>query len=218
MNTKLFAIKIPENEKNAMDYISEVTNNTLSKLFYKPLQEGIYTDLGLILLYKIDMRNTTKVSNLGNELFSHSILSAQTLPIIEDFVHLILDKNLKKTFWNIFGDVQLNEKDFILYDLDLAEVANYLGKEYLSKHGTFEEIDLNLARNIFFNFMLMTYFNITAVGSIKNLNLEWMNHQPLIKQFQSQMIAKYLNKFQTKKVEAIKVEDEDIVEVAEYVD
>jgi len=218
MISKIFALKIPENEKNAMDYIAEVTNNSLSKLFHKPIQNGIYTKLGLILLYKMDLRNTAKISNLSEELLSQMSLSHSTLPIIEDFISLILDKNLKKTFWNIFGEIQLNEKDFILYDLELSELAHHLGKEYLSKYGTFEEIDLNLARKIFFNYMLMTYFNVTAVGSINKLNLDWANRQPLIKQFQSQLIARYLNKFQTKKIEAIKVDDEEIVEVAEYVD
>lgn len=216
METKLFAIKIPENEKIAMDYISNVTNNTLSKLFYKPLQNAIFANLGIILLYKIDLRNTTKISQLHNELLSHKALSTQSLPIINDFMALMLDKNLKNTFWNIFGDIQLNEKEFLLHELDITDLAFYMGNEYLSKHGNLEEIDLNLARNLFFNYMLLTYFNTTALGSINKLNLEWSNHQPLIKQFQSQIIAKYLNKFQPKKLEAIKVDE--LMEVDEYIE
>ena len=107
MNSKLFAIKIPENEKNAMDYISNVTTNTLSKIFYRPIQDAIYTNLGLILLYKIDLRNTTKISDLGDEILKKDYLSNRSLPIIEDFVSLMLDKNLKKSFWNIFGEIKL---------------------------------------------------------------------------------------------------------------
>jgi hypothetical protein len=216
MNTKLFAIKIPENEKNAMDYISEITNNKLSRLFYKPIQDSIYTNLGYILLYKIDLRNTKKIPELHRELFSREAISHQTLPIVEDFVRLMLDKDSKKGFWSIFSDLQLNEKDFILYDLDLSEIANYMGKEYLSSYGTFEEIDLNLAREIFFNYMLKTYFNITALGSIKILNQEWTSHVQLINQFQNQLIIKYLNRYQPKKLEAIKVDE--IVEVSEYLE
>ncbi len=216
MNSKLFAIKIPENEKLAMDYISNVTTNTLSKIFYKPIQDAIYSNLGLILIYKIDLRNVTKISDLHSELLNHDYLSKRSLPIIEDFVRLMLDKNLKKSFWNIFSDIQLNEKDFLLFDLDIHDLANHMGKEYLTKHGSFEEIDLNLARDLFFDYMLKTYFNTTAVGSIKKLNNDWLNHQPLIKQFQSQLKAVYLNKFQPKKVEAIKVDE--LFEVSEYVE
>ena len=216
MNSKLFAIKIPENEKNAMDYISNVTNKTLSKIFYNPLQEAIYTNLGLILLYKIDLRNVTKLTDLREELFNRKFLSGHTLPIIEDFVRMLLDNNIKKSFWKIFSDLQLNEKDFLLFDLDIIDLANQLGKEYITKHGNFNEIDINLARNIYFNYMLMAYFNTTAVGSIKKLNFEWTTHQPLIIQFQSQIIAKYINKFQPKKLEAIKVDE--LVEVSEYIE
>ena len=216
MNSKLFAIKIPENEKSAMDYISNVTNKTLSKIFYKPLQNAIYTDLGFILLYKIDLRNITKLSNLSDDVFHENTMASQSIPIIEDFISLILDKNIKKSFWNIFGDIQLNEKNFLLHDLDIISLANLLGKEYLLKQGTLEEIDLNLAREIFFNYMLNLYFNTTALGSIQNLNTIWSRHQPLIKQFQVQLLAKYLDKFQAKKLEAIKIDE--LVEVSEYVE
>ena len=216
MNSKLFAIKIPENEKIAMDYVANVTNNTLSKLFYKPIQDAIATNLGLILLYKIDLRNSTKLSDLHEDLMSYKSLQNRSLPIIEDFVSLMLDKSIKKSFWSIFSNIELNEKEFLLYDLNLAEIANYLGREYISHHGDFEEIDLNLARNIFFNYMLMTYFNITALGSINKLNNDWNNRQPLVKQFQSQLISRYLNRFQPKKVEAIKLDE--IMEVSEYIE
>ena len=216
MNTKLFAIKIPENEKNAMDYVSNITNKTMSKLFYKPIQDAIYTNLGLILLYKIDFRNTMKISNMNEDVFNKRSLSGHTLPIIEDFISLIIDKNLKKGFWNIFTDIQLNEKDFLLHDIDLAEVAHNIGKEYIFRHGNLNDLDLNLARNIFFHYMLMTYFNITALGSINRLNLEWNNHKPSIKQFKNQLIIKYLTKYQPKKFEAIKVDE--ILEVSEYLD
>ncbi|WP_455393196.1 hypothetical protein [[Eubacterium] cellulosolvens] len=216
MDSKIFAIKIPENEKIAMDYISTVTNNTLSKLFYKPLQSAIYSKLGLILLYKIDLRNTAKMSQLSEKLFNLESMSGLSLPIIEDFIGLILDKNIKTSFWKIFGDIKLNEKDFLLHELDIIDLANYMGREYLLSNANLEEIDIDLARSIFFNYMLRTYFNTTALGSINKLNLEWNNHQPLIRQFQSQITAKYLNKFQPKKLEAIKVDE--MFEVSEYIE
>ncbi len=214
MDTKLFAIKIPENEKIAMDYISNITNNTLSKMFYKPLQEAIFKRLGLILLYKIDLRNSSKISGLNDVMLTSRPLSANTLPIIEDFVNLMLDKNLKKPFWEIFGDVEQNEKDFFLYEVDIEEMAYHLGKKYLENDGDFDKLDLNMARNVFFNYMLETYFNMTAIGSINKLNQRWSNRQPMIKQFQSQILTKYLNKFQPAKIEAIRLDD--IIEVAEY--
>ena len=202
-----------------MDYISVVTNNKMSKLFHKPLQDAIYTNLGLVLLYKIDLRNTNRLPDFDSNIYNTKSFSGHTLPIIEDFIRLILDKNLKTTFWNIFNYIQLNEKEFILYDLELFETAHHLGKEYLSKRDSFEEIDLNLAREIFFNYMLATYFNVTALGSINKLNLEWANHLPLIKQFQSQIISKYLSIYQPKKLRAMKVDaEEEIFEVSEYVD
>jgi hypothetical protein len=216
MNTKLFAIKVPENEKNAMDYISKITKNTLSKVFYKPLQNAIYTNLGLILLYKIDLRNTAKISDINIEFFDIKENPNQSLPIIEDFIGLMLDKNLRTAFWSIFNDIQINEKDFLFHELDLTEIAFHVGKEYVSRFGNFEEIDLNLTRTIYFNYMLMTYFNITAMGSIQKLNHEWTSNNHQIKNFQEQLITKYLTRFQEKKVEAMKVDE--IFEVSEYVE
>ena len=214
MDTKLFAIKIPKNEKLAMDYIAEMTNNPLSKMFYNPIKEAIFKKLGWILLFKIDLRNTSKLTNLNEDFFTNQESVVKTLPIIEDFVRLMLDKNLKRSFWEIFSDVELNEKEFVLHDIDLDAVAHYLGKEYIAHNGDFKELDLTLARAIFFKYMLQTYFNITAVGSINKLNQEWSTRQPMIKQFQSQILSRYLSKFQSTKIEAIKLED--VVEVAEY--
>ena len=216
MNTKLFAIKLPEKEKNAMEYISNSTNNTLSKLFYKPLQSAIYKNLGLILLHKIDLRSTIKVSQIPKNFFSEDEINNQSLPIIEDFVGLMLDKNIKNNFWTIFKNVSIHEKEFILQNLDLTDIATHIGKEYLARQGSFEELDLNLARKIFFNYMLLTYFNVTAIGSIQNLNNNWLTHQHQITSFQDQLINKYLTRFRDKKLEAIKVDE--VVEVSEYID
>jgi hypothetical protein len=216
METKMFAIKIPEIEKNAMDYISKEMENPLSKLFYKPIQDAIYSNLGLVLLYKIDLRNAKQLSKVYTELFQQKTSFGQSIPIIEDFIGLILNKHLKSDFWKIFGDIQLNEKDFLLNEIDIFELSNYMGREYLLKYGNFQKIDLDYARNLFFNYMLITYFNTTALGSINKLNQEWNNHQPLIKQYQGQMIARYLNKYQPKKLEAIKVDE--LMEVSEYIE
>ena len=216
MNTKLFAIKIPDNEKNAMDYIAKSTNNTLSKLFYKPLQDAIYTNLGLILLYKIDLRNTLELTELNNELFNFEESPERSLPIIEDFVGLMLNKNLKTEFWSIFKNLQVNEKEFIFHKLNLSDIAFHVGKDYVSNFGGFEEIDVNLARDIFFNHMLESYFNITAVGSIQRLKQEWAGRKHQIKNFQNQILTKYLQRFREKKIEPIKVDE--IVEVSEYIE
>ena len=216
MNNKIFAIKLPENEKNAMEYISNSTNNTLSKLFHKPLQTAIYKNLGLLLLYKIDLRNTKKVPDMTQDIFNTDQFTDQSLPIIEDFIGLMLNKNLKTTFWAIFKSIPTNEKEFIFQNMNILEIAEHLGREYLAKQGDFNELDLNLARNIFFNYMLLTYFKITAVGSIQRLNNEWLNHQHQIRSFQSQLLAKYQSRFQDKKVEAIKVDE--VVEVSEYIE
>jgi hypothetical protein len=216
MNTKLFAIKLPEEEKNAMEYISNSTNNTLSSIFYKPLQDAIYKNLGLILLYKIDLRSTSRVPDMTKDAFSSEDLINKSLPIIEDFIGLMLDKKMRIDFWSIFAEIETNEKDLIFQNVNLAEIADHLGKEYLAQQGDFKELDLNLARHIFFNYMLTVYFNITAVGSIQRLNNEWSTHKHKLKEFQNQLINKYLTRFRNKKVEAIKIDE--ALEVSEYIE
>jgi hypothetical protein len=86
----------------------------------------------------------------------------------------------------------------------------------LEKNGKLDKIDLMLAYDIFFEYMLSIYYKLTAIGSLKNLNTEWFNKRAKVHDFKTKLIKTYLIKYRDEKAEAIEIEE--IFEVSEYRD
>ena len=84
----------------------------------------------------------------------------------------------------------------------------------MEKNGNLDKIDIELARAIFFEYMLSLYYKLTGVGSLKNLNSEWYNKRSKIKSFQTELITSYLKKYRDEKAEVIEIEE--VFEVSEY--
>ena len=214
METKLFALKIPKHEKEAMDYTARETGRTLTKLYYKSIQTLIFETLGIILLNKIDRRMLGSLKNLKDIRFEDEDAKKHSTPIIEDFVELMIEPNNRRVFNEIFDNIEFVIKEFLLYKLDLKVIARSLGRLYLEKIGNFDRINIDLARALFFEYMLSQYYKLTAIGSLKNLNTEWYNKRIQIKNFEAKLIKMYLEKYRDEKVEAIEIEE--ILEVSEY--
>lgn len=214
METKLFALKITKREKEAMDYTAKETSRTLSKLYYKSLQNTIYETLGIVLLYKIDRRISGGLIELKSLNLDDENTTKLNFPILEDFVEFMIEPNNRHQFNEIFENIDFIVKDFLLYKLNIKEIARAIGRLYIEKNGNFSKTDLVLARQIFFEYMLSLYYKLTAIGSLKNLNTEWYNKRSKIKEFELKLISSYLNKYREVKAEAIKIEE--VFEVSEY--
>ncbi len=214
METKLFALKISKREKEAMDYTAKETDRTLSKLYYKPLQTTIYETLGVVLLYKIDRRISSGLIELKSISLDDEESNKLNFPILEDFVELMIEPNNRRQFNEIFDNIDFVVKDFLLYKHKIKEIARAVGRVYIEKNGNFNKINLDLAHEIFFEYMLSLYYKLTAIGSLKNLNTEWFNKRLKIKDFESKLINSYLIKYREVKAEAIEIEE--IFEVSEY--
>jgi hypothetical protein len=215
MDTKLFAIKIPRRIKDAMDYTSKETGRTLSKLYYNSLQKTIYEIFGLVVLYKIDRRGNTRLEDLLS-LISDSDVAKNIIPgVVTDFLDLMEDEDNRQAFHEIFENLVI-EEDGVLAEMDFVEAARGIGHAYLEREGSLKKIDLELGRDIFFNYMISMYYRTAAIGSLKILNTEWYRKQRKIKEFQNGLIAQYLEKYKEEKVEAIELEE--ILEVSELKD
>jgi hypothetical protein len=213
MESKLFAIKIPRRLKDAMDYTSKETGRTLSKLYYDSLQKTIFEIFGLVILYKIDRRGTTRLEDLlsllSDKNVSHSIIPG----VVADFIDLMEEEQNKQAFHEIFNNIVI-EEDGMASELDFLEIARRVGHAYLEREGNLSKIDLALGRDIFYNYMISVYYRNYAVGSLKVLNTEWYRKQRKLKEFQENLIAQYLEKYKEEKVDAIELEE--ILEVSEF--
>jgi hypothetical protein len=215
METKLFAIKIPRKLKEAMDYTSKESGRTLSKLYYNSLQKTIFEIFGIVVMYKIDRRGTTRledlISLLSDPQAGHNIIPG----IVVDFVDLMEEAKNKQAFKDIFSNLMIEEEGLVS-ELDYMEVARQVGHAYLEREGSLKKIDLALGRDIFFNYMISLYYRTSAMGSLKVLNTEWYRKQRRVKTFQEDLIGQYMEKYKEEKVEAIELEE--IMEVSELKD
>lgn len=215
MESKLFAIKIPRRIKDAMDYTSKESGRTLSKLYYDSLQKTIFEIFGLVVLYKIDRRGNTRLEDLLS-LPSDKIISQNIIPgVVVDFLDLMdMDVN-KQAFSEIFTNLVI-EEDGLSSDIDFLEIARHVGHAYLEREGSLEKIELELGRDIFFNYMISLYYKTSAMGSLKVLNTEWYRKQRRVQEFQDKLISQYIEKYKEEKIEAIELEE--VLEVSELKD
>jgi hypothetical protein len=205
MKTELFAIKLPKKEKDAMNYTAQETGKTLTKVFYKAIQQTIYEQLGIVLLEKlsrpaIDKEEESEIARVP------AYVRKNAANIVIDFVHLIEDKANKKDFHEIFENLQFAEKEYLLYEINSTELAYNLGKTYLDNDGGFEPPNLTLAKYLFFDYMIRQAYHLTAMGLLKTLDDEWTKNLPKIERFRDRMITQYEKTF------------EDAVEVVEVVE
>ena len=176
MEAKTFAIKLERRIKEAMDYISRETGDTLTKLYYRPIQETTYETLGRLLLRKLE----------GVELTERHV------PLmVEEFFQLIEKKDVKEEFRRIFSGVQFVDKEWLQYEMDMKEINTSVGKAYIDAGGKFEPISRRLVKEIFFTNMLQMTYKHTAMGMFKNLDDEWHRNAHRIERFRDWLIRKH---------------------------
>ena len=210
--TELFALKLPKNEKDAMNYIAEEREKTLTKVFYKTIQQTIHEQLGLVLLDKlsrprVELKKDKNGNDMGGKIPPYIKRTAPN--IVVDFVHIMETKDRKKSFHSIFEDLQFTEKEWLLYEIDVSKLAKHMGKEYLDADGGFEPVDLDLAKSMFFDYMVHMTYQLTAIGLLKTLDDEWQKNQARIERFKDELIVEYEQTFEDalEVVEVVEVED-----------
>ena len=197
MEAKLFAIKLERRIKEAMDYISKETGDTLTKLYYKPIQETTYETLGRLLLKKLE----------GIEL------SDRQVPLlVEEFFQLIEKKEMKEEFRRIFSGVQFVEKEWLQYEMDMKDICTSIGKTYIDTGGKFDPISRKLAKEIFFNNMLQMTYKHTAMGMFKSLDDEWRKNAHRIERFRDWLIRKHEELYGHDIVEVEEVYEAEVLE------
>ena len=197
MEAKLFAIKLERRIKEAMDYISRETGDTLTRLYYKPIQETTYETLGRLLLRKLAGAEQTE---------------RQVPLLVEEFFQLVEKKDVKEEFRRIFSGVQFVEKEWLQYEMDMKEINTTIGKTYIDTGGKFEPISRKLVKEIFFNLMLQMAYKHTAMGMFKSLDDEWRRNAHRIERFRDLLIRKHEELYGHDIVEVEEVYEAEVLE------
>ncbi len=197
MEAKLFAIKLERRIKEAMDYISRETGDTLTKLYYKPIQETTYETLGRLLLRKLEATEQTE---------------RQVPLMVEEFFQLVEKKEVKEEFRRIFTGVQFVEKEWLQYEMDMREMNTAIGKAYIDAGGKFDPISRRLVKEIFFQNMLQMTYKHTAMGMFKSLDDEWRRNAHRIERFREWLIRKHEELYGHDIVEVEEVYEAEVLE------
>jgi hypothetical protein len=224
MEKALFAIRMTKSEKKAMDYTAKELSNTLSKIYYPYITSGLFNWLGIIIMYKMEVKRPGTIDKYINYFLqsedgiSTAIsppagMPGKTLrdldgaqkelpPVIFEFINLMEKKGLKARFDKVFTRVEFQESEIFLSTMDLNQTAFNLGRQYFQLNKDFSRTDFNLMKDVFFSNMLNEYFQATAVGSIKTLQFEWYNKRASISAFKSILIKQYNKAIAKQPVEA----------------
>lgn len=202
--TELFALKLPKAEKDAMNFIALEMGKTLTKVFYRTIQHTIHEQLGLVLLDKLSRPKIDENKTGKGKIPSYI---KRTVPnIVVDFVHMMEEKDRRANFHKIFDKLQFTEKEWLLYEIEITKLAKHMGEKYLDHDGSFDPVDIDLAKEIFFDYMIHMTYQLTAMGLLKTLDDEWEKNQARIVRYKDVLIAEYEQIY------------EDAIEVVEVVE
>ena len=176
MEAKLFAIKLEKRIKEAMDFISRETGDTLTKVYYKPIQDTTHEVLGRLLLKRLE---------------SVELGERQVPLIVEEFVQLMEKKDVKEEFRRMFSGIQFVEKEWMIYEMDMKDIHTEIGRSYIERGGKFDKVDRRMVKQLFFNIMIQHSYKLTAMGMFKSLDDEWRKNGHRVERFRDWLIRKH---------------------------
>lgn len=206
----MFAIKVPSQDKDAMDLVARETKRTLANIYFVPLERFIHESLGALILGRLDeIRGNMRKDEVIRFLLNNSDGTSKVPPtIIKDFIEMMTVEGGGRKFKMLFSDLNFSDKSFLLHEVNLHDLARHLGAEYLERGGSLTTIDIELAYELFFERMLMIYYSLTAEGSLEVLHAAWNDNYPRISMFKDSLLREYRAKYGKSFVEIFEVEPE----------
>lgn len=226
MEKALFAIKLLQHEKAAMNFTAKECDITLSKMYYPSIMGGVHDWLGITVLFKLDINNHLPIERYityfdqtlaskpdgtpaerenDAQLREIGPISKEVPPIILTFLTIIEKKEVQQRMTTLFPKIEFQPSEVFLGSLRLRDLIHELGRQYLQKCTDFKKADFNLMKDIYFSMMLKEYFRSTAVGSLKTLQAEWYGKRASINAMRNILIKEYNSLFTIKPIEAIQL-------------
>lgn len=206
MSKKMFAIKIPEKEKDAMDMVARETGQSLAALYYGGLRRDISRSLGVVLINHLNKGRHSQRSKDLTRTLSDSTGSFVMPKVIEDLIGLFAEPDIKKRFSGIFPGITITDKGFLLHEIRLKDLIESLGREYIEGSNNFENIDRVHVQEIVIDLLTHDYYRLTAEGSLGQLQDAWQERRGEIRLFEKALFERYEEKFANDLVEVVEVE------------
>ncbi len=215
MEQKHLGIKISKVEKEALDFISQRSHVTRSKLLYPEMRKIICRDLGVALMYllgyskKSDLEDMKRLL-LFTDLKKESIHLYKLPPSIHTFLRILSEKKVWKRFENLFDDIKFKkihpqeELEHVI-ELDILDIAEHLGTRYTELSGSLESIDMKLSKKILFERVLWDIYFHLSVSPARETEKQWYLGRSKVRSFQKTLVNRYDKIMQKKPVEVVEV-------------
>ncbi len=205
MSKRMFAVKVPEREKKAMDLAAVGSGETLAGLFYPGILQDTRRYAGALAVNALyAQRHSTKKQRIKLPLPGPGEHFVHTIPMIKDFLDLIAVK--KKELNAILPGVSLTDKGFLLLESDPSGILIDLGEKYLKTDASLKVIDTDLALSLLFDVLIQKYYRITAQGSMDALQSAWKACGPELRTYMDGVKKSYRAMFRDDFIEVIEVE------------
>ncbi|RLF49811.1 MAG: hypothetical protein DRN20_01125 [Thermoplasmata archaeon] len=202
MEKKVFAIKIPEIEKEAMEFTAKTAKKTLTSLYHKGLQKTLHEILGAVLLQQLDPRMDVLQAVLNDD--EHAPIP----PIVGEILEII-DSGEKEEFKKIFYNVKPVEVAEILEQFDVRDLARYIGRRYIGEVGEFNVVMIDAVENMLYDYILSLYYKLSVVGSMLSLQQEWQRNRMKIEMLKYNIMKIHHEKYGGAVVTPLRVSEEE---------
>ncbi|MFW3145723.1 MAG: hypothetical protein ACMUIE_02800 [Thermoplasmatota archaeon] len=217
----LLTIRLPDYEKDALDFSSHLSEMPVSKVILPFISEGVKVSLGAVLIQRIDrsyvygrrnheqfvelMMSIVSSTNPGSAVGMMENTHERVPKIIWDFFDLLEETRAVGRINTALEEVALTPDASFITPENLRSLCYSIGDSYLMHGGSLESMNYQLANEIFFKRMLYLLYRCNATGTAKSLSTQWYAHQDMISRLANEMNDRYSEKSKSRPVEAIVV-------------
>jgi hypothetical protein len=196
----MFGLMVPVREKQAMDFVSDETGMPLSRIFYDSIHRSVETALGRVLIEGVDRGRPSD----GMPILPIDEIAAVP-QLFRDFGRLI--EIHMDSFSAIFPKFNFTFDSTFVTDLDVANIALSIGRDYLESGRPFKPMPVEEVRAHLFRTLLYEFYRTSAIGPIVDLEDAWKARKAEIGHITAEILSDYMEMY------AEVVEVEEVVEV-----
>ena len=215
MGKKIFALKVSSKLKRTMEFISRESGHPLSRIYYRDIEDSTGLFLGAVLMHNLDITNIMEKTNIREfKNLSHmsEYFTKKNITPIKKFISIMESPENQNRFKSIFPGIKMAQVFFSYENIAVKDICKYLGSRYLAMNKNISSLEFEAIKDFFFQKMLKAYFDVMAVGTLSQLEMEWEQGQGKLELFKRELMREFDKTFKSLIVEPI------IVEESEYED
>lgn len=195
-----------------MEFISKESAHPLSKIYYADIEDSTSLYLGAVLMHNLDITNImekTDIRELKNLKHLSEYFTKKNITPIKKFISIMDNPENQNRFKSIFPGIKIGQTLFSYENINLQKLCKYLGSRYLAMNMNISSLEFEVLKDFFFEKMLKSYFDVMAVGTISQLELEWEQGQGKLEMFKRELLREFDKTFKSLIVEPIIIEESE---------